>query len=164
MVNKASLWCYISAVVSYIAGVVYCLSLLFIPIGIYCVIYGNRFMQVAKLSDSQLCMAKPALFVPAIVICIFAFPIGLITLVPYFLAGANEVKVSDGSQPNNPPVGETVKADVDMVTIKSDDTNKNKDLTNEELEKLEKLASFKNQGLLTDEEYNQAKDQIINKK
>ena len=164
MKNKASVWCYISAVVSYIAGIVYCCSLLFLPIAIYCIIYGNRYIQAAKLTNSQFAMAKPALLVPTIVITIFAFPIGLITLVPYFMAGSNNVKISEGSQPNTPPVGETVKADVDMVTIQSDDTNNSQDLTSEELEKLEKLASFRNQGLLTDDEYNQAKDQIINKK
>ena len=162
MKNKASIWCYISAVVSYIAGALYCMSLLFIPIAIYCFIYGNRYIQAAKLTNSELAMAKPALTIPTIVISIFAVPIGLISLVPYFMAGANNVKV--GSQPNTPPMGETVKADVDMVTIPSEENNENKNLTSEELEKLEKLASFRSQGLLTEEEYNDAKNQIINKK
>jgi len=164
MKNKASIWCYISAIVSYIAGIVYCCSLIFLPIAIYCIIYGNTFMQYARLTNSELSIAKPALTIPTILISIFAFPIGLITLVPYFMAGSNNVKVSEGSQPNTPPEGETVKADVDIVTIPSEEKNEISNLSSEELEKLEKLATFRSQGLLTDEEYNQAKEQIINKK
>lgn len=164
MKNKASIWCYISAIVSYIAGIIYCCSLIFLPVAIYCIIYGNTFIQAARLTNSEFAMAKPALTIPTIVISIFAFPIGLVSLIPYFMAGSNNVKVSEGSQPNTPPEGETVKADVDMVTIPSEEKDGTSNLTSEELEKLEKLAAFKSQGLLTDEEYNQAKNQIINKK
>ena len=162
MKNKASVWCYISGVISYITAVMYCVSLIFLPIAIYCFIYGNRFFRVAKLTESELAMAKPFLFGPAVGISIFGFPIGLLALIPYFMAGSNNVKVSQATFNENPPEGETVKAEVDTVIINSEKKEQG-DLTNEDLEKLEKLASFKNQGLLTDEEYNQAKAQIINK-
>lgn len=163
MKNKASIWCYISGVISYITAVMYCISLIFLPIAIYCFIYGNRFFRVAKITESELAVAKPYLFGPAVGISIFGFPIGLIALVPYFIAGSNNVKVSSYEFKENPPEGETVKAEVDTVTI-SEQREEKETLSTEDLEKLEKLASFKNQGLLTEEEYNQAKQQIINKK
>ena len=162
MKNKATIWCYISAGAAYIAGIAYCLSLLFLPIGIYCIIYGNRFLAVSRLTDSQLAYAKQALLIPTIFTVILAFPIGLIALVPYFMAGASNVTVSGATQSQVPPEGETVKVDVDTVTIQKEENNS--DLTSSDLEKLEKLASFRRQGLLTDDEYNQAKEQLMNKK
>lgn len=165
MKNKASLWCYITGVINYIAGIIYCFSLIFIPIGIYSIIYGMKYFRVAKLTDSELSMARPFLFGPTIGSCIFAFPIGLISLVVYFMAGANNVKVVSTSSAfrEEPAEGETVKVNVDTVTIQKE-TDKSDELNGEDLEKLEKLANFKKQGLLTDEEYEQAKNQLINKK
>lgn len=162
MKNKASIWCYIAGVISYITAIMYCVSLIFLPIAIYCFIYGNRFFRIAKLTDSELAVAKSFLFAPTVGIAIFAFPIGLFALIPYFMAGSNNVKVSSYEFKENPPEGETVKAQVDTVIINEGKEEK-ETLSTEDLEKLEKLASFKNQGLLTDEEYNQAKAQIINK-
>ena len=161
MKNRATVWCYISAVVSYISGIAYCLSLLFLPIGIYCIIYGNRYLAAAKLTDSQLAYAKQALMIPTIIIVILAFPIGLVAIIPYCMAGDNNVKVSHSTESQVHPEGETVKVEVDTVTIQKQDDSQT--LTQNDLEKLEKLATFRNQGLLTEEEYNQAKDQIINK-
>ena len=166
MKNKASIWCYISGVVAYIAGIIYCLSLIFIPIGIYCIIFGMRYFSVAKITDSEFATAKMYLFGPTIGLSIFAFPIGLVSLIPYFMAGNNNVKVNNTATSadfrEEPAEGETVRVEVDTVTIPKEQS-KTSELSSEDLEKLEKLANFKNQGLLTEEEYEQAKNQIINK-
>ena len=78
------------------------------------------------------------------------------------MAGSNSVKVSSKFETQTPPEGETVKVEVDTVTIQKEDDTAS--IQENDLEKLEKLASFRNQGLLTEEEYNQAKEQIMNKK
>lgn len=169
MKNKGSIWCYISGVVAYAVGVLYCLSMIFIPIAIYCFIYGSLYFKVAKLSDSEFSFVKQALFVPTVVICIFAFPIGLIALVPYFLAGSNDVKVSsvetesDSTIETYPEQKETVVASVDEITEIKEQEQDDIQLSDEDFQKLEKLTNFKNQGLLTEEEFNQAKSQIMNK-
>ena len=163
MKNKASIWCYISGILSYIVGIVYCMSLLFIPIAIYCIIFANRYFKLAKLSDSEYSLSKAVLVAPTIVISIFAFPVGLVTIIPYLMSGANNVKVSK-SNFTVPPEGETVKAEVDMVSQNEDNENVEFSVTQADMEKLQKLESFREQGLLSEEEFNQARDQIVNKK
>ena len=165
MRNKASVWCYISAAISYIAGVVYCFSLIFLPISIYCFVFGNRYMRIAKLSNSELAMIKSMLTSSAVFISIFGFPIGLITIIPACIAGSNAQHNATQNYDNSSESAEreTVKADeveVEEVTNQS----KNSGLSQNDLETIEKLARFRDQGLLSDDEFEEAKRQIINKK
>ena len=162
MKNKASIWCYISGVISYIVGVVLCLSLIFIPIGIYAIIYGINYFRIAKITDSELVIVKPNLISAAIFISILAFPIGLISIIPAIMAGSNNVKVSEASSSRvEPEQGETVVAQVDSVETL--DEEEPVTMSNEDLAKLEKLAKFKEQGLITEAEFNDAKEKLIKK-
>ena len=165
MTNKASIWCYISGVFSYIIGVVLCLSLLFAPIGIYGIIFGMRYFKFAKLTDGQLLSVKGMLKTGAIFVSILAFPIGLVSVIPYFTAGANNVKVSSSQEniqnENIQVESEPVKASVDAIyEVKEEQDSQ---FSAEDMEKLEKLARFKEQGLITEEEFADAKRKLQKK-
>ena len=165
MKNKISIWCYISAGISYVVGVMYCMSLIFLPIAIYAFIYGNRYMRMANLKNGDLIHAKPYLVSASIFVSIAGFPIGLLTIIPACIAGAKESKSNqkfDNSTAHaeaEPVVADEVE--VNDIDISSDQQMK---LSNEDLEKIEKLAKFRQQGLLSKEEFEEAKRQIIDKK
>ena len=165
MKNKAGIWCYISATICYISGAIYCASLLFLPLAIYFFIYGNRYLRFAKITDGELYIIKNYLTSSAIYVSIFAFPIGLISIIPAFMAGSNNIKVQTNKfEQNNSTTNEeeqVVKADTIEITEVSHDEKK---LTEEDLEKIEKLTRFKEQGLLSREEFEEAKNQLLNKK
>ena len=167
MKNKSTIWCYICAVIGYVCAAAYFISLIFIPIGIYAAIYSNRYLKVAKLGNSELAVVKPLLVNAAIFFSIFAFPLGLVTIIPACIAGVNTVKQSSSQEYKNTsndtvPEGETVKAEVDSVTI-IEESNKD-EISPENLKKLEQLKKFRSQGLITQAEFEDAKKQLYNKK
>ena len=165
MKNKASVWCVISAVSCYITGASYCCSLIFLPIAIYCFVFGNRYLRIAKLTDYELSVIQGMLVSSAIFLSIFAFPIGLVSIVPALVSKSN---ASAEGKPrfDNASASEeaqTVRPDDVEVTV-TEEEPKSQGLTDADLEKIEKLTAFRNQGLLTDEEFEDAKRQIMNKK
>ena len=163
MKNRASVWCYISGIIAFCAGVVYSLSLLFIPIAIYLFIYASRYFSMAKLSDGEFSYSKPILVSQAVVVSIFAFPFGLISLIPMYIAGSHNIKITNSERINNQQTEhyeEPIKADVSGVTTIQEEDNQNID--DEKLEKIEKLARFRKQGLLTQEEFEEAKNKLLN--
>lgn len=165
MKNKATGWCYISAVVCYISGVFYSFSLIFLPVAIYCFVYGNRYLRIAKLTDYELSVIKSMLISSAVFLSIFAFPIGLVSIIPVCMSGSN-AKVSNEPRVDNSTTAEqaeTVKAQSVEVNENIEQTQ-NVNLSDEDLEKIEKLSAFRNQGLLTEQEFEDAKRQIMNKK
>ena len=95
MKNKASVWCVVSAVVCYIAGALYCCSLIFLPVAIYCFVFGNRYLRISKLSDYELFVIKPVLVSSAIFVSIFAFPIGLVSIAPALVSKSNASVVDE---------------------------------------------------------------------
>lgn len=165
MKNKASVWCYVSAVICYITGALYCCSLIFLPVAIYCFVFGNRYLRIAKITDAELSMINGLLVSSAIFVSIFAFPIGLVSIAPVLISRSNAT-VSDTPKFDNASEreeAETVKAEEVEVTEAASE-QKTQGLTDEDLEKIEKLTAFRNQGLLSEEEFEDAKRQIINKK
>ena len=165
MKNKGSIWSYIAGVSAIIAGVIYAVSLIFLPVAIYCFIYAKFFFKIAKLTSSEFASIKSIILYPAIIVSVLAFPLGLISLVTYFLAGANVVKITEANDPIIDPNLEFEKiiAEVDEIQVTEKEEPAQYNLSPEDLEKLEKLTNFKNQGLLTEEEFIQAKNQLLNK-
>ena len=164
MKNKASIWCYICAVVSYIAGVLYSLSLIFLPIAIYCFIFGNRYLRIAKIKNHELPVIRSLLVSSALFISVIAFPIGLVSIIPVCLSGKVQQKNNDVKYDNASSTAEAETVKAETVEVTSQKKNSSTTLSAEDLEKIEKLSKFRQQGLLTDEEFEEAKKQIMNQK
>lgn len=156
--NKSSVWCTIMAVLGFIFGVGYCFTIILIPVAIYCFIGAKRYMEWANLTDSQLVVKKQSLINWAIFFSIVGFPLGLISIVPACMISNNNIVVTD------------VKTeDAEKTTASETKTgNERKETVEEEelsdIETIEKLNNLKKEGLITEEEYSRAKDEVLNKK
>lgn len=156
--NKSSVWCTIMAVLGFIFGVGYCFTIILIPVAIYCFIGAKRYMEWANLTDSQLLVEKQSLINWAIFFSIVGFPLGLISIVPACMISNNNIVVTD------------VKTeDAEKTTASETKTgNETKETVEEEelsdIETIEKLNNLKKEGLITEEEYSRAKDEVLNKK
>lgn len=61
MKNKASIWAYIMVGVAWLFGVIYIASLVFLPVGIYCISGASLYLAAAKLTDSEVYALKKRL-------------------------------------------------------------------------------------------------------
>lgn len=158
--NKSSVWCTIMAILGFIFGVGYCFTIILIPVAIYCFIGAKRYMEWANLTDSQLVVKKQSLINWAIFFSIVGFPLGLISIVPACMISNNNIVVTDVK---------TEAEDKDKAAASETETdNETKETVEEEelsdIETIEKLNNLKKEGLITEEEYARAKDEVLNKK
>lgn len=154
MKNKNSVWCTINGILGYFIGVVYCFTLILIPVAVYCFIGARRYIEWSELTESQLASKKSSLKNWAIFFSIVGFPIGLFSLVPACLVQNNVVVTSVG-EPNgeNPETAE----------VKHEEQNKETESVEDASKTIEKLENLKNEGLITEEEYQRAKDEVLRK-
>ena len=146
MKNKASCWCYVSGIISFMIGIVCTISLLFLPIAIYAFIYGLNYFKIAKLSNSELPIVKDVLTSSAIFVSILGFPLGLLSIIPACMAGNNKTKSSTSNanqtETFNNDDNQTVTATVDAIEAIIE--NETPSFSQEDLEKIEKLSTFRN--------------------
>ena len=83
----------ISAVVCFICGALYIFSLVFIPVGVYCFIASKRFAFKAEHLYEDFAVSNQVLKNWVIFASIACFPLGLISIIPYWLITSNNVKV-----------------------------------------------------------------------
>ncbi len=151
MNNKSSVWFTLNSIINYISGIGYAFTLILLPLGIYCFICAKRNTEFAKLSDAQLPAVKEQVKNWAIFSSIVNFPIGLISIIPLFkIDDNNGIKITtvddenNGNEAEEKPVTEIAKIEID--------------------EKIEKLTNFKNEGIISEEEYNKAVEELKSKK
>ena len=154
----------VSAVVSFIFGALYIFSLVFIPIGIYCFVAGRKFSYKADHMMDHYSVDQKTMQAYAIFVSIACFPLGLLSLIAYFRMYSNNVKV-ETTKVINIQEGENPakKEDADFVPEESKE-EETQETEEEKLEKLEKLRKFKEKGIITDEEFNMAKEQMFGDK
>lgn len=152
MKNKNSIWCTIMGILGFVLGVSYCFTLILIPLAVYCFIGAKKYIDYSALTDSELALQKKSLTNWAIFFSIVGFPIGLLSLFPALLAG-NNVTITTTSEPN---VG---NAEVKEETVKPSETH-----VEDSLETIAKLESLKKEGLITEEEFERAKSEVLSKK
>ena len=103
------------------------------------------------MSGLELSMNKKLVQAWTIFGCVLYFPFGLISLIPYFSISnnvvVNDVKEQEPQQQKSD--SEPVEVEIDVPKTES-----------EKAEKLAKLERFKANGLITEDEYNQAKAQL----
>lgn len=179
MKNKASIWAYIMVGVAWLFGVIYIASLVFLPVGIYCISGACLYLAAAKLTDSEVYALKKRLGYYAIFFSIVAFPLGLISIIVYAVATSNHISVET---PTGDASYTVIDADIQSqqagytggATQGQNTSSAGTDgatqtatepyqvvLTEEALEKFEELKEYRNQGLITEAEFNRAKKDLF---
>ena len=155
MKNKVSGLCVTMAIIGYILGVACCFTLILIPVAVYCFIGARRYMIYSAMSDAQVYTFKQSLAGWAIFFSIVGFPIGLLSIIPALVVSSNNVTITD--VPNEVNVApQQVQEEVKEEPVKEDKSN--------DLETLEKLKHLLDEGLITEEEYERAKKDVVNKR
>lgn len=177
MKNKASIWAYIMVGVAWLFGVIYIVSLVFLPVGIYCISGASLYLAAAKLTDSEVYALKKRLGYYAIFFSIVAFPLGLISIIVYAVATSNHISVET---PTDDAAYTVTDADEQQTGFNGSAAQGQNTsgagaegatqaatqphqvvLTEEALEKFEELKEYRNQGLITEAEFNRAKKDLF---
>ena len=160
----------ISAVFCFIFGACYIFSLVFIPVGIYCFIAGKLFSHKADHLLDNYVSDKKTMKAYTIFASIACFPFGCLSIIAYFGIYGNNVKVEKSEFVNfnffDAPETEESVEEVKSEEIESEPVKEEsaKEETEEEkMEKLEKLRKFKDKNIITEEEFEMAKEQIFGK-
>ena len=140
MENKNYTWLMLVAILGYIIGVIACITIIGLIIGIPMIMGANRYAYWAKMSNEALQNEVQSMFGWTIFFCIFAFPLGLVALIPYLNLDADR---SSGTVEN-------VKYTVS-----------NNDAMQEKIDKIEKLAALKAKGLIDEDDFKAAKAKIL---
>lgn len=179
MKNKASIWAYIMVGVAWLFGVIYIASLVFLPVGIYCISGASLYLAAVKLTDSEVYALKKRLGYYAIFFSIVAFPLGLISIIVYAVATSNHISVEtptdDASYTVTDADIQSQQAGFNGSAAQDQNTSGASTdgatqavtqphqvvLTEEALEKFEELKEYRNQGLITEAEFNRAKKDLF---
>ena len=148
----------ILTVVAYFYGVLLCATLVLIPLGVYAVISAHRYSDYVGYSQFQLNQNKQNIKKWIIFGCVLYFPVGLIGLLCLSTIN-NNVVVEDAQQPEQPVASaQQYENKEEMQTVEVQIHTP--ETESEKAEKLEKLERFKQNGLITDAEFEQAKAEL----
>ena len=155
----------ITSVFCFLFGACYIFSLVFIPVGIYCFSAGKLFSKKADHLLDNFVADKKLMKSYSIFVSIACFPFGLLSLLAYFGIYGNNVKVENNSAIKF-SVYET--SEQSESSVLQDDSSKEteqvvEETEEEKLEKLEKLRKFKDKNIISEEEFEMAKEQIFGK-
>lgn len=142
----------ILTVVAYFYGVILCASLVLIPLGVYAVISAHRYSEFADMTLVQLSQNKNRIKRWVVFGCVLYFPIGLLGLLTLSSIDNNVVVEDAQPEPTESEKKEEQPAVEVEVHVPTTEAEKN--------EKLAKLERFKQNGLITEEEFEQAKQQL----
>lgn len=143
----------ILTVIAYFYGVLLCATMVLIPLGVYSIIAAHRYSDFAEYNQYQMSINKQRIKNWIIFGCVLYIPFGLIGLICLGYVDNNVVveNVTTTESTVDSVVQDKPVVDVEIHTPQSD---------NEKAEKLEKLKRFKGNGLITEEEYQQAKNDL----
>lgn len=155
------------SVVCFLFGAFYIFSLVFIPVGIYCFTAGKMFSQKADHIMDNYSVDQKTMRAYSIFASIACFPLGLLSLIAYFRIYSNNVKVETTQSEKV----ETVETDNETENLKTEEEANaepetevsNEETEEEKIKKLEKLRNFKKKGIITEEEFEMAREQMFGK-
>ena len=164
----------VSAFFCFIYGAIYLFSLVFIPIGIYCFIAAKRFAYRADHLFETFAVSNETLKNYTVFVCIACFPFGLLAIIPYMMLVGNKIKISGFNVVKNDEddvkkqekiveivdASMTEKAEKFEEVLKEESEKVVVETEEEKLEKLKKLENFKEKGIITEEEFEMAKEQL----
>lgn len=170
----------IMSVICFIYGALYCFSLVFIPVGIYCFIAGKRFSYKAEHLFDEFGVNNNTIKNYTIFVCIACFPFGLLSLIPCYMlvsgkAGNTSFKATRITEVENEENKEEVSETKSEEEKPEEDSEKQEkqpevqveaqtmnDVSGEEkFEKLRKLKNFKEKGIITEDEFEMARKQLF---
>ena len=158
LLNLTSFFCFV-----YFA--IYIFTLVFIPIGIYCFIAGKTFSYKAEHLDETIAISNTQFKNYVIFVSIFCFPFGLLAILPYRYLTSNNIVVSNvemgGLKYSEVSEEERKETQAQAEVINEE---KPEETMEEKMEKFKKLERFKANGFITEEELEQAREQIFGKK
>lgn len=159
----------ILSVISFIFGALYCFSLVFIPIGVYCFAAGKLFSYKADHLMDNFSSDKKTMVRYFIFVAIACFPLGLLSILAYSFLYGNNVKVANfnyikindiSEEERNAKKEELEKEESEHAKVEEPVQVESEE---EKLEKLEKLKNFKEKGIISEEEFEMAKQQMFGK-
>ena len=166
----------ITSVFCFIFGACYIFSLVFIPIGIYCFVAGKLFSHKADHLLDNYVADKKKMKAYTIFVSIACFPFGLLSVIAYFGIYGNNVKVEKSEYVNfnfsdvteteevSEKIEEKIEEEKEVGKVEEVKEDVSSEETEEEkMEKLEKLRKFKDKKIITEEEFEMAKEQILGK-
>lgn len=152
----------ILSVICFIFGAFYIFSLVFIPIGIYCFVAGRMFSYKADHLLDNYAADKKTMKNFAWFVSIVCFPFGLLSVIVYFGLYGNNVKVDTLEHQKLETVNENSSENIaNEEAVKQEEKQETEE---EKLEKLEKLKNFRDKNIISEEEFEMAKEQILGKK
>ena len=149
MKNKAVVLEYILAVLGYIEGIVLCLSLVFLPLGIYAIYGAKLFLATTKLTDSEIGIIRNNLTNYAVFFSVILFPIGLLSLLVVPICASHNIKVETTGETNLSNTQSEPQEATQRV------------VSEEELAKLEELKKYRDKGIITEDEFIRAKQSLF---
>jgi len=169
--KKAKVTLNILAVISFIFGAFYCFSLVFIPVGVYCFAAGKLFSYKAEHMMDSYSADKKTLSRYFIFVAIACFPLGLLSGLAYMFLYGNNVKVEEFNYVKITDVAPEEKQEEPKEETESKEAKEEvkeepvqEETEDEKLEKLKKLENFKEKGIISEEEFEMAKEQMFGKK
>lgn len=168
----------ISAIVCFLYGALYVFSLVFIPLGVYCFIASKRFAYKADHLFDMYAINDKVLKNYVIFASIACFPLGCLSIIPYYLLVSNKIKIKEFNVVTNESEQEEQVAEVKVEEVKEENTQEIKEESKveiqetekveeteaEKLEKFKKLENFKEKGIISEEELEMAREQLFGKK
>ena len=150
MRNKAVVIEYILAILGYIEGALLCLSLVFLPIGIYAIYGANLYLSTTKLTDSEIGIIRNRITNYGFLFSIILFPVGLISLLIVPICAGHNIKVETTQNSTAEDATQTTSNEATQRVV-----------SEEELNKLEQLRKYRDQGIITEDEFMKAKQSIF---
>ena len=146
----------------------YIFTLVFIPLGIYCFLAGKAFAYKAEHLEDTLIISNQKFKMYVIIASVLCFPFGLLSIIPYIKLASNNIVVTTVKDKNdtNNSASEVPSNEYGLKLAKEENVTESKEEESyeEKVEKFKKLESFRNNGFITDEELEQAREQIFGKK
>lgn len=158
LLNIVSVFCFL-------CGALYIFSLIFIPIGIYCFSAGKKFNYKADHLLDNYAIDKKTMKAYTIFVSIFCFPFGLLSIIAYFGIYGNNVKVNEFqyTKITDVDIEEKDKTTENVEQMKQSNVEQNEESEEEKLEKLAKLKNFRDKNIISEEEFEMAKEQMFGK-
>ena len=159
----------IMSVVGFIYGALYCFSLVFIPVGIYCFIAAKRFSYKADHLFDDYAVTNKTIKNFTIFVCIACFPFGLLAIIPCYKLLTNNIEIKGFSYTDTRDVNPENEIKIETIEEEKTETQKEEIKTEtpvqeteeEKKEKFEKLKNFNKKGIITDDELEMARKQLF---
>lgn len=159
MKNKGSTLFKVAGILAIVFGAICCLGFLAIfPlfVGVPLIIGGCQYLKYAELTDEEIKQSETAILVWTIVFFLTGILLGVLSLIGYLniTNNGNIIKNGNATQQNNQTQNETeVSGTINTENSEAD----------VKIAKIERLNKLKEQGLISQEEYDRLKEELFKK-